>query len=182
VVGSVPDLIAWCFHSPRRLLAVAVAALALTVGAGVVVQALRDDPAPVGGSAGAPGIPADTAPALGAAVAFTRQWAAVPPGQTAAQWRARLTPLVMPGLAAGLAQTDPAALPGGVPEGKPTVRFFSVSSAMIQVPLSSGRSVLVTVVLSGGRWLVDDVQPLTGNAGDDPGATGSGRPPGASGG
>lgn len=163
------ELIAWCFHSPRRLLAVGAAAIALLLAGAVAVQAVfPDDGRRAGGTPSAVAAPADTGAAVGAAVEFTRRWASVPPGRTAEQWRAGLAGLVTSDLASGLALTDPGALPGGTPVGQPVVRFVSASSALVEVPLSSGRHVLVTVVLSGKTWLASDVQPLEGNAGDVP--------------
>jgi hypothetical protein len=161
-----PEVIAWCFHSPRRLFAVGVAAIVLVLGAALAVQALSpgDGLAAGKGPAGA-AVPADTGAAVTAAVEFTRRWASVPAGGTAEQWRAGLNGRVTSDLASGLAQTDPAALPGGAPSGSPVVRFVSDSSAMVEVPLSSGKPVLVTVVLNGKTWLVNDVQPFEGNVG-----------------
>jgi hypothetical protein len=165
----VADLLAWCLHSPRRLLGVVVVALAVLVGVIGVLQTGRSDarPGPRASTSVAGALP-DTGPAVGAAVTFTRAWASKPAGSSAEQWRQQLTALVTPDLARGLAATDPASLPGGQPHGTPTLRFVSTASCLVEVPLSSGRSVLVTVVLSDadGHWLVSDVQPATGNLGD----------------
>jgi hypothetical protein len=95
-------------------------------------------------------------------------WASKPAAATDQQWRQSVEPLATAELARGLGLTDPAGLPGGVPQGEPTIRFVSVSSALIEVPLSTGRRVLVTVVLVNGRWLASDVQPLAGDLGDVP--------------
>lgn len=163
------DVVAWCFHSPRRLLAVVLAVVVLVIGAGVAWQSRSEGGTEAGAKPSAIGAPQDSRPAVEAAVAFARAWATNPPGQSADQWRTRLSGLVTPELAAGLAQTDPAALPGGTPEGEPAIRFFSVSSALVEVALSTGRHILVTVVYyTDGRWLASDVQPLAGNAGDVP--------------
>ena len=169
------DLLAWCFHSPRRLAAVLVGVLALLIGAGAAVNALLPDgpPAPSrGGSAEAAGSP-DAGPASAAALAFTRVWASKPAAVSDQQWRASIAPLATAELARGLALTDPAGLPGGVPQGAPTIRFVSVSSALLEVGLSTGRRVLVTVVLVNGRWLASDVQPLAGDSGDVPASAAS---------
>jgi hypothetical protein len=165
--APVAEVIAWCFHSPRRLLVVVVTAVVVLLGGAAAIQAMRPG-GNDGGAAGSSGVavPVDSAPAVAAAVEFTRRWAGVPAGQDAAQWRAGLAGLVTPELAGGLALTDPASLPGGAPTGRPVVRFVSVSSALVEVPLSGSRSVLVTVVLANGHWLASDVQPLAGNAGD----------------
>lgn len=162
-------MIAWCFHSPKRLFLVVATAAALVIGTGIAVQAVRSGSQRSSAEPSVPvGVPADTRPAVEAARTFAARWAAGPTGQTAEQWRAGLAPLVTHELEGGLQKTDPATLPGGAPEGEPVIRFFSVSSAMIQVPLSSGRPVLVTVVFSQGRWLTSDIQPFAGNAGDEP--------------
>jgi hypothetical protein len=167
----VSDLLAWCFHSPRRLLLVAVALLALVIGIGVLVQAAM--PKADGGTPAASTATASVAgsgAAIEAAVTFTRAWASKPASTSAEQWRQGLRPLVTPDLAALLASTDPASLPGGAPAGQPAVQFLAVSSALIKVPLSTGQPVLVTVVLVDGRWLAKDVQPLAGDSGAVSGA------------
>jgi hypothetical protein len=164
----VADLVTWCFHSPRRLLLVAAGLIAVVIGAGAVVRLAL----PAGGDAASVERPAASVSVAGsvaaveAAVAFTRAWASKPASVTPAQWRQGLQPLVTPELGRLLAETDPAALPGGAPAGRPAVRFASVQSALIEVPLSTRQSVLVTVVLAaGGRWLASDVQPDAGDAG-----------------
>jgi hypothetical protein len=178
----VHEVIAWVFHSPRRLLVVVVAAIALLLLGALAVQATRPGAGRSGdGAASGVAAPVDAAPAVSAAVDFARRWASVPSGQAAEQWRAGLSGRVTPELAAGLALTDPATLPGGSPSGEPVIRFVSVSSALVEVPLSSGRPVLVTVVSSNGRWLASDVQPVEGNAGDVPVASPSGAGPSGAG-
>jgi len=168
----VADVLAWCFHSPRRLLVVAVALLAVVIGIGAGVRALTPGPAPTASRPPAPVAVAEAGPAVAAAVSFARAWATKAPTATVEQWRAGVQPLVTPEFGRLLATTDPAALPGGGPTGQPAVRFLSSASSLVEVPLSTGRRVLVTVVLLGGRWLVSDVQPLVGDLGDV-GATGS---------
>ena len=166
------ELLAWCFHSPRRLAAVLVGLLALLIGAGVAVNAVRSGPAqrPSSSAAGVSGLSPDAGPAVQAALAFTRAWASKPASSTDEQWRQSVSPLATPELVRGLAVTDPGALPGGAPTGDPTIRFVSVSSALIEVPLSTGTRVLVTVVQVNGHWLASDVQPVEGDSGDVPGA------------
>jgi hypothetical protein len=162
----VSDLVAWCFHSPRRLLLVVAALIAVLIGGGALVQAVM----PRAGD-GATDSPSSTASVAGsgaavdAAVTFTRAWASKPASASVDQWRQGLQPLVTPYLGRLLAQTDPASLPGGAPAGQPSVRFASVSSALIEVPLNSGRPVLVTVVQLNGHWLAQDVEPLAGDSG-----------------
>jgi hypothetical protein len=121
-------------------------------------------------------------PFVQAALTFTQSWASLRPGETAAQWHAALEPLVTRELSAGLALTDPSSLPGGTPAGTATVRFVAQESALVEVPLSVGRSVLVTVVTDGASWRVSDVQPAEGDAGAtvDPPSPGTTTTPGAS--
>lgn len=166
------DLLAWCFHSPRRLLLVAVALLAVVIGIGAAVRVLTPRSTPQAAPSSAPVAVANAGPAVAAAVTFTRAWASKAPSASPEQWRAGLAPLVTPELGRLLATTDTAALPGGGPTGQPGVRFLSSASSLVEVPLSTGRRVLVTVVLLGGHWLVSDVQPLAGDAGDVGGGAG----------
>jgi hypothetical protein len=167
----VAELLAWCFHSPRRLAAVLAGLLVLLIGAGVAVTAIRGDSGAHSSSsaAGLSGVSPDAGPAVQAAVAFTRAWASKPASSTDEQWRRSVGALATPDLLRGLAVTDPSALPGGAPAGDPVIRFVSVSSALIEVPLSTGIRVLVTVVLVNGHWLASDVQPVAGDPGDVPG-------------
>ena len=163
------ELLAWIFHSPRRLLAVLIGLLAVVIGVGLLVQAAMprqpsSGTAPTGVTAAGP----DTEQATQAALAFTRAWASKADGQTAEQWRQSLVPLTTPDLQRGLSLTDPATLPGGRPQGTPTVRFIAVASSLVEVPLSTGSRVLVTVVRVNAHWVASDVQPVSGNAGDVP--------------
>jgi len=107
----------------------------------------------------------DATPFVTAAVRFVQQWARIKPGESPAQWRARVDPLATPDLAAALELTDPTSLPDAVPSGEPDVRFVSQSSALIAVPLSDGSEVLVTVVNQGRQWRASDVQPDVGDSG-----------------
>ncbi|HEY6796928.1 MAG TPA: hypothetical protein VI248_19835 [Kineosporiaceae bacterium] len=159
------EVVAWCFHSPRRLLLVVAGLLVALIGTGAVVRTVGPQAGQSRSGGGASAAVVGAQPAIDAAVTFTRAWASKPPSVTAAQWRQGLQPLVTAELGRLLAETDPASLPGGAPTGTPTVRFQSLYSAMIQVPLSNDRSVLVTVVLVSGRWLASDVEPDAGNVG-----------------
>jgi hypothetical protein len=169
----VADLVSWVFHSPRRLLLVVGGVLVLVIGLGAAARVLL----PGGSSDAAPSSPAASASVAGsaeavdAAVSFTRAWASKPGTMTAQQWHEGLQRLVTPDLGRLLESTDPADLPGGTPSGPPTVRFVSGTSALVEVPLSTGQRVLVTVVQVSGHWLVQDVQPASGDLGDvSPGA------------
>lgn len=176
------DVVAWCFHSPRRLLAVLVVAVAVLIGIGMAVRSLGPHTAAAPSRApSSTASMADSRAPVNAAVAFTRRWASKPDSATAEQWRQGLEGLVTPELGRLLADTDPAGLPGGEPAGDPTVRFLSAASAMIEVPLSTGRRVLVTVVLFNGRWLAYDVRPVAGDVGAASGAAPGVAAPGSSG-
>jgi hypothetical protein len=170
------DAIAWACHSPRRL-AVAIGAplvVIVVIGSWLAQQGTPAGAATLRGSSPAPvagptatevaRVP-DTRPFVDAAVRFTRAWAHLAPGQTAEQWRIALAPLITSDLAAGLAQTDPGALPGGAPTGQPVVRFVAQGSALVAVPLSTGKTVVVTVVDRDGVWKIADVQPDVGDYG-----------------
>ena len=176
------DLLSWAFHSPRRVLVLAVVLVAVLVGAGAAFRAVGSGPASGDGSADRSAQPvalADQGAAAAAAATFTRAWASKPADRSVQQWRQDLHGLITPELERLLADTDPSSLPGGAPSGRTVVRFVSGASAMIEVPLTTGRRVLVTVVLFNGRWLANDVQPLAGNDGDVPGVAPS--TPGTSG-
>jgi hypothetical protein len=163
----VNELVAWCFHSPRRLLVVVGVLLVVVLGLGAGIRALLPhDRVAAASPPAAAGSVVGSGPAIDAAVTFTRAWAAKPASATPEQWRRTLSALVTPDLARGLAVTDPSSLPGGAPAGQPLVRFASVSSSLVEVPLSTGARVLVTVVLVDGHWLAQDVQPAAGDNGD----------------
>lgn len=144
------ELVTWACRSPQRLVAVLLTLAIGLLGIGSLaldqlgghhettrpVTAYRDTDAAL----------PESKPFVDAAVAFVRLWAQPKPGQSALEWRRALEPLVTRELAAGLALTDPGSLPGGAPTGTPAVRYVSHSSALIAVPLTTGSSVLVTVV------------------------------------
>ena len=167
------ELVTWLCRSPRRLVTVLGGTLLVVVVVGSTV--LRGGGAhPAGSAAGArPAAPAtsvaavpDATPFVTAAVRFVAQWGHAAAGESAAHWQARVDPLATPDLAAALRQTDLASLPGGGPSGRPSVRYVAQSSAMIAVPLTTGETVLVTVVNSAGSWRVSDVEPDVGDYGD----------------
>ena len=173
------DLLSWIFHSPRRLALIAVLGLGAILAAGSMLVnagtlAPSGEPAatttgtPTAGAAatsGAAAVVPDATPFVTAAVRFVQQWARIKPGESAAQWRARVDPLATPDLAAALELTDPTSLPDAAPSGEPDVRFVSQSSALVAVPLSDGSEVLVTVVNQAQQWRASDVQPDVGDSG-----------------
>jgi hypothetical protein len=165
----VTEAIAWLCRSPRRLAVGAATILVVLLVGGSALFGNR-----AGAHAGPAERPAATAttavaqvpnanPYITTAVAFVRAWSQLKPGETAAQWQARLAPLTTSDLAEALRTTDPAQLPGVGPGGEPVVRYVSQTSGLIAVPLENGSSVLVTVVDGESGPLVSDIQPNSGN-------------------
>jgi hypothetical protein len=168
VVGEIAQ---WLFYSPRRLFVTLAGALVVV---GVVAAALTVDepaaPEATGGPAQAnssiAGLPA-IEPYADAAIAFTNAWAHREPNESTDEWIARLKPHATPELLSALRTTDPANLPDTKVGGPPHARFVSESSALLAVPLANGETVAVTVIADSGTWQVTDVQPNTGDFGDD---------------
>lgn len=141
--------------------------LAVGLAAGVGLRANLDTPHPqTPGSVGADysaGLPfgarmPDVAGPVRAAVGFVTVWARPRDG-----WHAAVRAWATPELALALDATDPGSLPGAVPTGAPAVRSLAEGSAMVAVPLSTGHTVVVTVITSDDAWLVGDVEPDVGN-------------------
>lgn len=157
-----PPFVLWVFRSPLRLAGTVVVALALTVGGGMLLA--RYGTGGGTGSGGSTPVAAvsGTTQYVDAAVAFATTWA--DQGDLSdEEWHAAVEALATEDLAEGLALTDPATLPGGSPTDGAALTFVSESSALVKVPLSSGSTVLVTVVRSGDSLLVSDVQPDEGD-------------------
>jgi hypothetical protein len=165
----VTDFVVWLCQSPRRLAvgAVAVLTVLLVGGSALFGNSVHGGSVTPAASNAAPTTIAAQVPSatsfVNAAVAFTQQWARLKPGETAAQWRARLAPLATTELANALKTTDTARLPGVATSGEPVVRFLTQTSALIAVPLADGSSVLVTVVTGDTTPLVSDIQPNVGD-------------------
>jgi hypothetical protein len=162
-----PAVIAWACRTPRRLVAVlAVPVLVIILGANLWSRQSGDSAASSARAAAAASgaqVP-DATPFVTAAVKFVNVWGRLAPGQTAAQWHDAVRSLATPDLAMKLDRTDTSSLEGTAATGKPAVRFVAQSSALIAVPMSNGRTVVVTVVNGQGQnWLVDDVEPDVGN-------------------
>lgn len=161
-------VIAWACRTPRRLAAIlAVPLLVLILGASLWSRQGGGDSGASSAQAAAAASGAqvpDATPFVTAAVKFVNVWGRLAPGQTAAQWHDAVRSLATPDLASKLDQTDTSLLEDTAATGKPAVRFVAQSSALIAVPMSNGRTVVVTVVSGQGRnWLVDDVEPDVGN-------------------
>jgi hypothetical protein len=123
----------------------------------------RDAPPVVRPGTGSSGLPfgariPDAAGPVRAAVGFVAVWARPRDG-----WHAAVRALATPELATALDATDTGSLPDADPTGAPEVRSLAEGSAMIAVPLSTGHAVVVTVLASGGSWLVNDVEADVGN-------------------
>jgi hypothetical protein len=115
------------------------------------------------GAGGPSGLPfgarmPDAGGAVRAAVGFVAVWARPRDG-----WHTAVEALATPQLATALDVTDPGKLPDADPTGVPVVRSLAEDSAMVVVPLSTGQTVVVTVIPSGGGWLVHDIEPDVGN-------------------
>jgi hypothetical protein len=148
------------------LTALLVVPILLLVAVGTIWSGRRDD-----GSAGTGGPAAianaqvpDAAPFVTAAVRFVNVWGRLAPGQTPDQWHEAVRALSTPQLASALTQTSPESLPGISASGKPSVRYVTSTDAIIAVPMTNGRSVVVSVISPDAKtWLVRDVQPDAGN-------------------
>lgn len=164
------ELLGWACRTPARLAAVTALAVAVVLGAATAFTTTGSPTSSQPASHAA--TPTADVPAAerfaAAAVRFVDQWARLGPGETPAQWRGHVRELATPDLAAGLALTDPDALPGTGVGGEPELRFLAESSALVAVPLASGERVLVTVIDDTGRLLVADIQPDVGDYGAAP--------------
>src|ERR1700712_1929722 len=104
----VTDFVVWLCQSPRRLAvgAVAVLTVLLVGGSALFGNSARGGSVTPPASQAAPTTIAAQVPSatsfVTAAVTFTQAWSKLTPGETAAQWRARLTPLATTELAGAL--------------------------------------------------------------------------------
>ena len=168
------DIASWILRSPRRLAVIAILAIGGVLAIGNLthgsVQPSGAPPATPTATAPPASVAAqvpDAQPFVATAVRFVQAWARVRPGESAAQWQRRLAPLATADLAAALRLIDTSSLPIAAPSGEPDVRYVAQSSALVAVPLSTGTTVLVTVIdTPGGGWRVSDIQPDTGDVGD----------------
>jgi hypothetical protein len=175
------DITSWILRSPRRLAVIAILAIGGVLAIGNLTHGSAQPAAAPSATPTATAPPAsvaaqvpDAQPFVATAVHFVQEWARIRPGESAAQWQRRLAPLATDELAAALRLTDPSSLPDAAPSGEPNVRFVAQSSALVAVPLSTGATVLVTVIdTPGGGWRVSDIQPDTGDVGDVSGSQNS---------
>ncbi len=180
------DLLAWSFHSPRRLLGVAAGALlAVTLGVTGMSHAVGGGPgraaseAPPGATA-SPAPSATRTPALGptgssilvpvpdavaseVARTFVQAWLAGPSAETDEAWRKSMRPYVTSELYAGLAEADPARVPADTVGGGPTsARLVGEFVNELTVPLTSGSGIDVTLAYDGTTWRVTEVEESSG--------------------
>jgi hypothetical protein len=159
------DLRSWLFQSPRRLILVIGGPLLVAVILGSAWSANRNGPSTDTASSGRPTaqVP-DAQPFVTAAVDFVWVWGHLDPGESERDWHRAVNERATTELATALDLTDPKALPNARPLGTPTVKALTSTSTLVLVPLDSGSSVLVTVVADDDNtWLVQDIQPNTGN-------------------
>jgi len=171
-------LLAWVFHSPRRLLAVVVLPLIVaTVLAGILskdgtgkpevsstpsesVQPEYGSPPPAPPAfVSTPTPSAPPAQAVRAAEGFVQTWLAGRTTEPVAVWHRRIASFVTPQLAQGLRSTDPARLPATNVSGAPEPVQVGEFLARFSVPLADGSAVAVTTAWDGQAWRVTDIQP-----------------------
>jgi hypothetical protein len=176
------DLLAWAFHSPRRLLGVVAGLLlALTLGVTGVAQAVgggggkaaagstsraeataAPSPDPAATSAAALEAyqpPAPDPDAATVARKFVKAWLKGPSAKTDKAWLDALHPYVTSELYAGLVETDPARIPPAkIAPGE--VGALAVGDYLneLTVPLEGGRALAVTLAYDGAVWRVTSVE------------------------
>lgn len=178
------DLLAWAFHSPRRLLGVvaglllgltlAVTGAAQAVGGGGDAAAATapasadaaDAAAPSPGPTAADGRslegyrpPAPDPDAAKVARTFVKAWLKGSTAKSEQAWLDVLHPYVTSELYSGLQQTDPARIPPAkVAPGD--VGALAVGDYLneLTVPLVGGRALAVTVAYDGSVWRVTEVE------------------------
>lgn len=106
-----------------------------------------------GAASSAPPAPA----AVDAAANYVQAWAR--PNLDQPTWYAVLQPLVLPGYAQLLADTDPASVPATTIIGAPRVVSSTTDTVVVEVPTDADL-IRVTVVNSRDRWLVATVAPV----------------------
>jgi hypothetical protein len=94
--------------------------------------------------------------ALLAALTYIRLWARPTLDRTA--WYTAMQPMVTPGYAQLLADTDPAQIPARAATGSPRLVSADTAVVVADVPTDAG-PIRVTVASTGGRWLIDNARP-----------------------
>jgi hypothetical protein len=169
------DLVAWLFHSPRRLLLVILAPLVVASLVSVLSSRLEHETPGVpanratetAGSEATPTFPEIVPPATAPPEAFevvrsfVRAWLTGPAATTDQQvraWHERLRPYVTPELAGALRDADPARLPDATAAGDPVVLQVGEYLVEMSVPMSDGRDLNLTVTWDGKAWRVSDIE------------------------
>jgi hypothetical protein len=169
------DLVAWLFHSPRRLLLVILVPLIVTSLVSVLFSGLKQEApqAPANQATNSPGAdamatgagtpPLATAPpeAFDTVDSFVRIWLTGPAAETDEQvraWHERLRAYVTPELAAALQHTDPARVPDATVAGPPVVLQAGDYLTEMSVPMSDGRDLNLTIAWDGQVWRVSDIE------------------------
>jgi hypothetical protein len=177
------DLLAWLFHSPRRLLLVLAALLIVATLApalvsrlinsgdgsrGSVVEQAAEGTAPTGTANALPeaSVVATAPPkALAVVDTFMQIWLSGPSVTTGAgtqEWHRRLVPYVTPELAAALEDAAPDRVPDATVAGSPRVLRVGEFLSHIAMPMSDGKDVTLTVAWDGEVWRVSDIDREAG--------------------
>lgn len=160
-------LITWVCQTPRRLtgsLAVPILLLLVTGSIWSGNRGSNDNSLGSGPVAAVNAQVPDAAPFVTAAVRFVNVWGKLAPGQSPDEWHAAVRALATPELGNVLDHTDTQGLPEAKVSGRPSVLDVTATDAIVEVPMSDGRTVLVTVVAQDGQsWLARDIQPHAGN-------------------
>jgi hypothetical protein len=169
------SLLAWVFHSPRRLLLVILIPLVVAVLVPVLWPRLTStdassesaNPASESSPQATPpvlpeAVPSATAPAeaFQTVDTFVRIWLSGPAAQTDEEvraWRERLQPYVTPELAAALQDTDPGRIPDATVAGEPRLLRVGEYLTEMSVPMSDGRDLNLTLAWDGRVWRVSDI-------------------------
>jgi hypothetical protein len=175
-------LLAWTFHSPRRLLVVVVTPIVVVAAIAAVMssnQAGKEEaaralpesvqsetPSRTPGPTRYTTTPSPDAPSPGAiraARVFVETWLAGRTTKPVANWHKQLAKYATPQLAEGLRSTDPSRLPETTVSGAPEPVRVGEYLANFLVPLADGSNVAVSTTWDGQAWRVTDIQP-GGNA------------------
>jgi hypothetical protein len=172
------DLLAWVFHSPRRLLLVVVVPLLVVSVGPVLLSRLNDDdgaPAAATDQATAaatqsatPTLPGDQAlppatpppDAVRVVNTFVEVWLAGATADTdpeVQEWHKRLAQYVTPELSTALKDTDPGRVPDASPTGPAQPLRVGEYLSELSVPMSDGKDLNLTIAWDGEAWRVSDI-------------------------
>lgn len=146
----------WICRTPARLAAVALTAVAVLLGGGLLLGQ-RDAPAPLRpAQPAAPPVTEESATTT--ANAFVQSWCELA-GRTPERWAADLQARSTPDLAEQWAPGMASTLTGDCPWLLSDVRWISPTGALVAVRPRSTNTLLVTVTQEGGRLAVADFGP-----------------------